>query len=320
MNRLFSYIATGLLLVSCSGIGMDDVLRPIGFGVTQTKAPISNAAAMQAHPFKVYGKVGSESLFSGSSTDVEWNETDGAWTTYSPIEYWRASQTYKFRAVWPSAAINSTTTYSDDLASGATITDFKSSSVQSLQTDLLLSGLTTVTTGSSTSGQGKAELEFRHILSKIQVDIKKHDSARDADVFKVKSVEISGMKDMGSFTGTSTSGTWTISSSASDQVCVREFASPLEPLSKSAYTTAWDGGLLLVPQTMTSGAAIKITYSINGGADHSVTVKTASPTTWEMGKKYTYQIALNATPIEFAVEVTVTDWTTESDIDITPAS
>mgnify|MGYP003297477732 CR=1 FL=1 len=299
-RMLLPVAALGLLFCSCQKdeLPFDVDSAPINFSVEQTKASVTSVDGMKESAFVVNGTVGSTSLFSGQN--VEWSSTSSEWT-YSPAKFWKANSTYNFRAVWPATALSATTTYSDNLTS-ATVSNFTVLSVQASQVDLLMSDITPVNTGSNVTGLS-ATLSFRHILCQVLLKIKQNDN--DDDVFHITGITLTGVKDRGSYTvgsGIATSGTWNTSGSMV-LTFTKNYSTPGFDLSsagvKGNYQSVWDGGLLLIPQTISGDVIVNIDYKVTHGGDTRtkfVSLHLPKPDGkegWEPGMTYTYQIVMS---------------------------
>lgn len=301
-GRMFvPVMVLGLFLCSCQKeeLPIDSDSAAIDFSVEQTKSSVTSVDGMKTAALVVNGTVGTTTLFSGQT--VEWSSASSGWV-YTPTKFWKANSTHKFRALWPASALSTTTTYSDNLTS-ATVSDFTVSSVQASQVDLLMSDITTVTTGSSVTGQSAASLNFRHILCKVLLKIKQRND--DDDVFLITGITLTGMKDNGSYTvgtGNATSGTWNTSGSMV-LTCTKNYATPGLDLSatgvKGNYQSVWSDGLLLIPQAISGDVLANIDYKVTHGTDtrtKSVSLHLPKPSGkdgWEPGMSYTYQIVMS---------------------------
>ncbi len=261
------------------------------------------------------GTIDGEKLFEAQT--VSWNNSGaGAWT-YTPIKYWKASSSYKFRAVWPSSA----GTYTDGLTGNdAVIAGFTVSNTVNSQTDLLMSDLESVTTPASISSQPDVTLRFRHILSKVIFKVRKASAAQDDDEFRIVEFSVTGMKNKGTFTGSSTSGNWNYTG-ATTLTCTQSYEGSDYPvINKGDWADSrliWPDGLLLLPQPITGDVRVNITFSVKH--DGKTTTKSLSPslptpegsTGWEQGKIYIYQLDINQQyNIIFATPI-VESWGTE---------
>jgi len=316
MTRIASYISAIVLLalVACNRIDDSDSSQTIGFSVGSivTKAGVTTAnITTSGSAFIVRGSVCSGSTWTSGSATTLFNgvtvTSNGTAWTYSPVQYWYRSSAYHFRAVWPAGAFGSSAaSYSDALTgSDATISGFTTGS--NADTDLVLSDLETITTDSEaepSSANDKVNLTFRHILSNVKVSVAKQDEGAD---IRLVGVQLSGVKNNGSYVGTSLSGTWTPSGNATYS---KTFATPVA-LDDTDFTSAWNEGLFLIPQSL-SGITLTVTYK--EGADGAAQTVSASlgSSSWVLGKSYEYQATISTSEIEFTVKVV--DWVTGTTI------
>ena len=311
-RNIIHILACLLALSSCHKQDQQDhPARAIDFGTMGTKAGVTaETIGAAGSAFIVRGAFTqsgtSYTLFDGTTVT-----SDGTEWTYSPVQYWAVSSSYKFRAVWPADAFTGTgaASYTDDLGTnGAQIAGFTVSSSPDAQKDLLISNLATATTdGTGAPTPEKVNLNFQHILSDVQIQVKVEDAGEE---IILKSIELSGMQGSGSYAYAATAYAWTPSGTA--QTYSKDLTSL--PALTASFPTDPQCELLMIPQTLTGGMAIKLVYSI-GGTDTTVNLKTADGTSWEIGKKYIYQITIATAKIEFTAKVV--DWVDGSTITLT---
>ncbi len=307
--KISALLLAALLAVSCEErIDADASQHAIGFTTLSTKADPLN---MPAGTFTVAGKYSAGSTYSAASavnvfgSALQNVQTDGTGTcSYSPVKYWKSSSSYRFRAVSPIAPDQ--VSYSDDLSGNAVISNFMVNASANSQKDLLLSDMVERQTSSPIGTPAPVEMVFRHLLCKVYVQIIENAneplSNPGSDEFNVTGVSLSGMPDRGTYTGTSTSGSWDISS-AGTLACVNN-TPHIAPEnyddtdSDATKANIWENGLLLIPQTVNSSNAVNLVLSYqfrHAGDDWSnKSVSIPIPDiTWEAGKVYTYQLAMS---------------------------
>lgn len=231
-----------------------------------------------------------ETLF--KNQEVEYSA--GYWT-YSPTQFWAKNRTYRFRALWPETAL--VTGFSDDLAGNVTLTYTTPSKIDE-QIDLMLSSLTARTTTSDVSTpQPTVNLQFSHLLSNINVKLKKitpeGGEDPDPDAFEITSAQMIGMKNKGTYT----SGAWDVSA-GTVLTCSYTHATNTLLADDGSPTKAFGAdGLLLIPQTWAEG---DVNLVLNYKVTHNGLTKTKSATihlpvspAWEAGKYYNYILTLS---------------------------
>ena len=307
--NISAMLLAALLSVSCGEkIDTDASQHAIGFTTLSTKA---GQLDMPAGTFTVAGKYSAGSTFNAASamnvfdSALQNVQTDGTGAcTYSPVKYWKSSSTYRFRAVSPMAPDQ--VNYSDDLNGNAVITNFTVNASADSQKDLLLSDMVERQTTSPIGTPVPVEMVFRHLLCKVYVQIIENANEPLAnpgsDEFNVTGVSLTGMPDKGTYTGTSTAGSWN-TSSAGALACVNN-TPHIAPEnyddtdSDATKANIWANGLLLIPQTVNSANAVNLVLSYQfrhvGGDWSNKSVSIPVPDiTWEAGKVYTYQLAMS---------------------------
>ncbi len=237
-SNLVLIAAAASMLASCSNDllldNQDSAQEAIGFSSyskNMTKAdPTSSDLEFYHNTFVVYASKKStvdeseiRQVFDGGATSlvtfVADAESPNEWT-YSPYRYWDKQATYKFIAVAPNASIikytwNATaspltelsgdfetvdatgyTLYGQNLQKVSTQSEIKKGFTTSDQTtkkdvDLMTSDI-------NTSHQTLVNLDFKHILAKLNVTVAKSSVLNDADVY-VRSVEITKLNDNGKY-------------------------------------------------------------------------------------------------------------------------
>lgn len=282
-----------------------------------TKGVISNALRTSGSAFRIIGAhADSKSKFADGSIKcfdnqlVSWS---GSEWTYDTPRYWVANSHYRFRAVHPAASATSEL-YTDDLNSSARLR-FTVDSNPANQVDLLMTDLKSV--DYIPSGSNVVDLLFKHLLCRVNVNIK---TVADAvDRFTIESISIIGPGSEWTLDLTSTDGgdTWTPDWKRVPGSPNRQFASGVTGLITSTTgTSCFGSGLLLVPES-NSNAKLQVKYTIehdNGGGSWSTpkpnTVEYAFPASpaWQAGKDYTYTLTMyEQYNITFGTP-TVRDW------------
>jgi len=291
--------------VSCEKNSPDAADSAIRFALAKSKEAVDDVAQMETDGSTFilngsfssgssYNAAGSEQLF----TNTEVSYTVGNWV-YQDTKYWAKRRTYAFRALWPKTS--QVTDFSDDLTD-ISLTYTVPAKIED-QVDLLLSNLSdgTPQKGYVSSGEETAlppvNLEFGHLLSRINVKIKKVTAEAgetpDPDDYEITSVQLSGMKNKGTYTN----GTWAVSGSLMS--CLNTLNTTLEDTGDPAQATLGFGasGLMLIPQSWSTGDVhLVLNYKIiheGKTKTKSVTVSLPSTPAWEAGKYYNYVLTLS---------------------------
>ena len=306
MKKNFTHTAIALacLLALASCHKQEGPALPISFGTVDTKAgATAENIKTEGSAFIVNGEftqsgTGDHSLFDG--TTVTW---DSSKWTYSPIRYWAMTSSYRFRAAWPAEAFSGTgaASYSDDLTEGgAVISGFSVKSSPDEQIDLLVSSLVTAETDENGSPTpDKVYLDFKHILSDVQVYIKADDPSAS---IKVKGITVSGIKGYGSYAYSGSAYAWTASGESKSYS--KAWSSP--SVLSGSFPDSPQCELFMIPQVLSGGMAIQLTYSIGEGPDQIANLNTATDISWSTGTKYMYQISVATAGIEFTAKIV--DW------------
>lgn len=238
--------------------------------------------------FDVYAAYSTGSSFDASNSTPLMDERPvtygtSAWT-YTPTEYWLPGDTFAFRAIWPANQVHD---ISEPLSDEVSFT-FTTASTQASQVDLLMSDIHTVTTPSPITSMAPVNLRFSHLLCNVRLLVKVDNLAGD-DVFKVTGIQVSGMKDKGTYAN----GGWDVSSGLSLS-CGTTYPGGVT-LTKSDYTPISGKGLLLIPQVVNGNVKITLNYTVT----HNGTTSAKSPTIvvpspargrWDAGKIYNYKL------------------------------
>ena len=275
-----------------------------------SKAPINDISdlAKEGNSFKVFGVfTGAEvgHVFDETGTPV--NYSDGNWT-YEDPRYWM-NGSYDFSAVYPS---NVNASYSS-IDKVLTIADFEVT--EDKQEDLLVAFNTGID-GSKGSANNPVTLNFRHLLTKINLKIQQDFTKKTGDPendYLIKSVTIGGVKNSCTYVATPSAASergykdgWSFNNTTTvfekvyeTPVKLREHVDDqnvIQPL------LVWDDALLQIPQEIVSETVylrIVYIYRLNGDADgekdRERTFETFIPATkdlWKSGNHIVYIISI----------------------------
>ena len=344
-KNFFMLAATAALFAACAEtdlvneVNMVDENQAIEFETftnkaTRAEAENSNAtgtSALKAHhaDFAVwaYKNTDETNYVFGTSTKVGVKVNSSTYA-YSSKKYWDKSATkYEFYAAAPDNGkwelIANTTSQADDYFTYAdfslTGTSLAHKTLQSsfetvADCDLMIASKATVTSIPST-----VNLEFNHILSRLNITVAKGTGIANTDLLELKSISVNNLVQNGTFTESAAvkSGTTTRWSSASspEDYDINGYA-----LSKVTSTEAYVFQALVIPQTVefeapkrdgsdinatTSAPYIVLEYEIGGEPYKAVYNlaaafgSTSTPIAFNEGYQNTLNITIDAADIEF---------------------
>ena len=320
---LYILVATALLAWSCGkeDFSASDSPRPIVFSMLS----LNSTSSTKADTYTYLSSGSTISVAARKSAGTTWSSTDASYVfnttshlqnvqttngsgacTYSPAAYWSGNSVFRFRAVYPIAPDQ--VSYSDDLDGNAVISNFTVNASASAQKDLMLSDMVERSL-TSVGNPDPVEIVFHHLLCKVTFKINEDITTPNAglDVFTVTGVKLNGLPDRGSYTGTSTSGTWN-TAGALGLTCINNTNYNID--NAGTYTTVFDG-LLLIPMTITNQVNMVLDYKVshNGGEATTKSAVISIPAiTWEAGKVYTYQLSMSEEYYIRFGNITVDPW------------
>lgn len=317
--KIWTYIlALSVLAVSCKDKVGDPAELTIGFGVEQTKTFIGSAAALcyDGSSFEMNAAYSSGSSFNaGSATTlmdrrtVSYDADRSDWF-YRPAEFWLQGECYHFRAIYPAETVENLT---ETLVGNGLSFDYTVPSDPAVQSDILVSQLAEVVTPAPMESPiPPVGLSFSHILSNVRILTKKADAVEDEVEIEITRLELSGMKDSGSYTH-GAPGSW--DTSAGNILTCSAPAGAV--LAKGTWTSLFGDGLLLIPQALADEALmLTMDYTITRGGDvNDIHCKLGLPAPpggeWLPGNTYNYKLDMkedNETIIIIFEEVIVSDW------------
>jgi hypothetical protein len=272
-------------------------------------------------------------------------QSDGSAFTYAPVRYWPGSSSYKmsFIGYYPYAPSSSNTTgITPVVTTGLGYYKFAVNTDKSKQVDFMISDLAAdqykLTTSHVLTGEatGTVKLKFHHMLANVVIKvIVPSPLPENVTAITISDVKLQNVKNRGnckpSFTGTPGSDGSTTTSF--------KWSSLVHDTNADFDLGVSDGSqtsdvLLMIPQSFEDNDAAVITVSYNytvkdyrhdtdpthvinyTGNSKSMQLNlcksgTTLITSWEMNKKYVYNITLSPDKILFSG--TVSDWTIASE-------
>ena len=252
-------------------------------------------------------------LFVNKTGSGKW----GGETSY----YWPKTGSLVFAAYSPKAADLAYDAEKDEFSK----TDYVQSADLAQTVDLLWSPMTT---NSHDKGSGAVAMKFHHAMSWVTIQAVAANTDSESK-FKVKSVELNGIVNKGSFKTSEGNITWTPSTAAAD-------VQKLSVFSNNDYTVIAgmtpaklennEKGTVVIPQSLGEGVTLKVVFSQlmptgAWSADQTLTFKLneckagdESLNSWVNGKHYIYTLSFNIKGEgeynnEILIAPSLTDWT-----------
>ncbi len=269
-------------------------------------------------------------------TNVKYSSNDegSTWANEGGTYYWPAEGTLNFYAYAPATPGTAGTITLDK--DNQKLEDFSPNTTAETQTDFIYS----TTTGSYADNKDDGvSLTFKHALSWIDIKAKNGNKAYTVTISDVK---IGNIINKGTFTfpkagETPSSASWTTSSEATDKTAYTTTMTSTTLASNGSVSNQLGGNFMLIPQTLNKQTqastgtyiAAKVTVTMQGTQEMVSndwvyvgigSSDTNNPSSWEMGKHYTYTLDFSkglgqkedGTTIfntnEIAITTTVTPW------------
>lgn len=293
----------------------------IVFRVTNASSARTSTRDMETSvtDFKVSALDSGEEYFS-TPMSVFSTDNGNSWTS-SANTYWPAGRPSDWKGLTFVAYVDQNPYGNSFLLDGgeASFSNYEVASDINDQTDLMYAVASNVR--KETSG-GSVGLQFRHALSQISFTAQ-NNSPVYSDI-EILSIELGGVKGQGTYTfpqastNASARGEWTLSGNAADRSWTMDGLSVSlgscgddlngEKVNVSSATRGSDDNVMyLIPQSVEEGAYIKVkarmTLQDVPGASYETEEIIPISVDWKEGQRYNYNIAWNATPITFDVNV-----------------
>jgi hypothetical protein len=275
----------------------------LSYGVATGKQVLSRAELTEKNDlyggfsvdlYYTAGGVFSPSYLTVKSTD------EGATWGYGSVVYHPAAGLSHF-AFYPLAGSNAVKNFTTP---GSAILNYASQG----DVDLVAAAAQT------TQDEPEASIIFKHILSQINFKVAPQKSS-DNIIAEVGKITLSGVNNAGYYTLSSATneGTWAQQYGADLYTDTYDLA--LMDAVTGAYDVSADGGLMLMPQTLPSGAKFSFTYTLKS-ADTGIVIgegqslpaeASLAGQVWDPGLKYTYIISFEG-PAVIKYTVDVNGW------------
>lgn len=334
--KKFLFIASALAIVAgCAKVTTVNTEEPqeIAFKAytnVSTKAPLAGGETFPTNwPMQVHA------LYDGNATNPHYFGEDGDTFKYNNIDawvgstthYWPATGTLTFNAIAPVGTVDGATatvfenvkfkyTENYDIDNiTATLGDNATN-----QTDVLVAR----TKKSSKIAGSALSMTFDHALAQINVTAKLEETAAETANYSItiKKIQIKGTHQKGKLTAEPSENSVTFSwSETGDPVPMSIYDNTGVKLTKEA--SVFDGvpgsvedskAVLAVPETLTDGHVIELTYDINypngvsmTGVKSDLKISTSDVSAWDAGKKYIYNLNFTG-PQEIKIAPKVENW------------
>lgn len=285
-SRLWRLLFLALPLAACTSEVTDEDLQgdasPIAFRTAEvTKAVVDdNNPMMEFSVWGWYGETSKTQVFNAQKVEF----IDNAWT-YSPYQYWRSGETYRFYALYPTketlADDGCTASYSETGALSITGFDAtKGHDLMTAQSDVMYG-----------DNPQLVAFTFDHMLSRVNIRV----VGEGGDIV-ISEATLSGIKTKGSYDSNNVSNPWTLDGTS--QSFVAE-----EITATSIPSDLFAEDLLVQPQDV-NNFVLTVTYGLADFEETKDTKKVTLPvgeiSAWEPGKSYIYTLTLTNDYIFFS--------------------
>lgn len=333
MNRKsFTFAALSVFAIAFTACTANEDIDQLSDTVVENNAitfQVKNSPARSASPrdmstsvsdFKVSALDGASSYFGSTPMSVFSTDNGSSWTS-SNKTYWPTGRPADWQGLTFVAYVDQNPTRNSfNLNEGsATFTNYEVPADASKHTDLMYAVAKDVKKESS---NGNVSLQFRHALAQISFSAQNNSPVYEN--IEILSIELGGVKGKGSYsfpeasTSASARGTWTLDENVADRsfkleglgvnlgACDSSLKGEKVAISSTTRSEK-ENVMMLIPQTVEEGAYIKVKtrMTLAGFPDNSYTSEEIIPISanWKEGQQYNYNIAWNATPINFSVSV-----------------
>ena len=300
MKKLLLAILATTALAACSDHTIDATPNvAIGFGNVATRAELSD---LENNGFGVWAFMDNASVQNMLIMDnqkVTFDTSVNDWV-YSPVRYWVDESLFHFVATYPYDENGIYTLDAENKAVKLTVTETPS------QVDYLMA---TNETDTNIAGYNTTvNLQFKHLLTSVGLQIWRDQGKHQNDQMRVKSVTLSNISKGGTYT--SETNDW---STNSDKLTLEMVNTNLSDTDNIGGATNNNGSLetggipanpfndmLLIPQTLSASnsVSLKIVYELkrqNAASWEEAELETILPDiTWQPNRRYTYNVVLSS--------------------------
>ena len=352
MKKVVILAAAALTLAACAKTyELQETAQPkIGFDTwanNLTKAREQGTSTFVAgDDFAVYGykamsdNSNPQNVFEGVTVST----TNGTTWTYETPRFWDSNyDKYTFFAVSP-ASVGTSVTVNPQTGVITSTSPSTAITFAGNDNDILVADKKVVNKNDGNvyfNGYGTVPLVFNHVASLVDIKVKKTPALKDATV-SVTALQLKDINDIGTlsvsdaYTNSHPIPTWTPTSSTTNygntnlNIAVAQDAN-FNPDSHNNPSASTDviSNLVVMPQALTAGQKISISYTIAVAGGDTIVVtdaellladfdntntsnqEGAKIVSWEYGKHYTYYITIDAAHA-ITFEASITPWTAVS--------
>ncbi len=306
--NIFKYFITSVavMLIVCSCVRNSIEAPPaetssaIGFSNIVTKAGLGE---LQNSGFGVWAFIDNASIKNFvlmENTKVTYNTTSDFWE-YSPVRYWVDESVFTFVAAYPYK--ENGVGYTIDASNYSVDLDLSETPAQE---DYLIA--TNITDTSIEGFSETVDLQFRHVLTNVGLNIWRDEAKHTNDQMRVRKVTLSNIRKAGTYS--SSTDSWTLSDEKLTLEKIYEGGSDDDNIGAAIVKddgTLTTGGvpadpfgdIMLLPQTLDAGAvSLEILYELkrNNAADwEEAELEAVLPNVkWVANNRYTYNIVLSS--------------------------
>ena len=279
----------------------EETQSPITFSNVSTKAALSD---LQTNGFGVWALLDNATVTDELILDnskVTYNSAAGTWE-YSPLRYWVNESVFTFLAAYPYDE-NAYTLDTGNSSLNLTLAETPA------QVDYLIA---TNMTDTSVEGFARTvDLQFRHVLTSVRLNIWRDHGKHQNDQMRIRKVTLSNILKGGTYS--SNTDRWAVFNERLTMEKVYEGGSDEDNIGAAQVND--DGTLgtitrlgpadpfddmMLVPQTLdgSSPVSLKIQYELkrqNAADWETAELETVLPSvTWEPNRRYTYNVVLSS--------------------------
>lgn len=312
-KQIFFLAVAAIAMASCSQDETIGINEGKGIGFRTSADKLTRGAEITTNNITEFNVWAFDPTGATYFKDAKFTGTQGNPYVSDPLYYWPGDDTQlTFRAYAPTTGIGGTKSFS--LNDGNTLTGFSPKDNIAEQVDLIYA---TATGKKSTNEANGVKLDFKHMLSQIEIKAKNDNKGY---VYKVKGVKIAYIKKQGNLnfdkavseTATEKENAWSNLSKETASYTV-EYDAAIE-LNSAAQTlmTTESGNAMLIPQQLiawdgtagntNSGAYLAVLVNVetkdgaqvhpknDDGTEEYAWVAVGIGTKWEMGYKYIYTL------------------------------
>lgn len=325
VKTLKYFIATVAMMSIVCSCGKNSLETPapetpsaIEFSNVTTKATLDD---IQTNGFGVWALLDNETVTDElilNNAEVKYNSAAGTWE-YSPLRYWIDKSVFTFLAAYP----YDESAYTIDPSNSSL--NFSLSETPS-QEDYLMA--TNMTDTSVEDYSRTVDLQFKHILTSVSLNIWRENVKHNQDKIRIIKVTLGNIRKAGTYTYTSSNDLWTPSNERLTLEKTYEGGSDDDNIGGAIVQsngTLITGGVpaepftevMLIPQTMDASnrVSLKVHYQLKrfDGEDkwEDVELEAELPYgTWEPNRRYTYNVVLSSVKdiAFYYIQTKITPW------------